>query len=253
MALDRQVLTVSPEETLTPNSDDAGGRRRRFLGPLRRPIIHFQRTLGAGILVILPIGITVLVLKFFFDLLDPVLQPLVDLLPGRSVTGTGMVALIILVYLLGLFAALVVGRRLIGVGHRVMEVIPLVKGIYGTTRMAIEILSKSQNGNGNSDSDEDQQYAGVVLIEYPRAGIMSIGLITSSMLDTNGEEVLSVYIPTTPIPSSGFLVIVPASEVTQTDMSVEDAMRVVISGGIRLDTVFQRAGFQVPGRTRSNQ
>ena len=237
---------------MTPEPHDVGSVvRRNRLGPLRRPVLHFQRTLGAGVLVILPIGITVLVLKFFFDLLDPVLEPLVDLLPGRSVTGTGLVALIVLVYLLGLFAALVVGRRLIGVGHRVMEVIPLVKGIYGTTRMAIEILSKNQNGNG--DLDNGQQYSGVVLIEYPRVGIMSIGLITSSMLDTNGEEVLSVYIPTTPIPSSGFLVIVSASEVTRTDMSVEDAMRVVISGGIRLDEVFKRYGFQVPGRTRSNQ
>jgi len=239
---------------LTPEPHDVHSvARRNRLGPLRRPVLHFQRTLGAGVLVILPIGITVLVLKFFFDLLDPVLEPLVDLLPGRSVTGTGLVALIVLVYLLGLFAALVVGRRLIGVGHRVMEVIPVVKGIYGTTRMAIEILSKNQNGNSNGDLDDGQQYAGVVLIEYPRAGIMSIGLITSSMLDTNGEGVLAVYIPTTPIPSSGFLVIVSASEVTRTEMSVEDAMRVVISGGVRLDTVFKRSGFQVPGRTRSNQ
>ena len=239
---------------MTPEPDDVDSvARRNRLGPLRRPFLHFQRTLGAGVLVILPIGITVLVLKFFFDLLDPVLEPLVDLLPGRSVTGTGLVALIVLIYLLGLFGALVVGRRLIGVGHRVMEVIPVVKGIYGTTRMAIAILSKNQNGNSNGALDAGQQYAGVVLIEYPRAGIMSIGLITSSMLDTNGEEVLSVYIPTTPIPSSGFLAIVSASEVTRTEMSVEDAMRVVISGGIRLDTVFKRSGFQVPGRTRSNQ
>lgn len=238
--------------TPEPHDVDSVVHRNR-LGPLRRPVLHFQRTLGAGVLVILPIGITVLVLKFFFDLLDPVLEPLVGLLPGRSVTGTGLVALIVLVYLLGLFAALVVGRRLIGVGHRVMEVIPVVKGIYGTTRMAIEILSKNQNGNSNGDLDDGQQYAGVVLIEYPRAGIMSIGLITSSMLDTNGEGVLAVYIPTTPIPSSGFLVIVSASEVTRTEMSVEDAMRVVISGGVRLDTVFKRSGFQVPGRTRSNQ
>ena len=239
---------------MTPEPRDVGSAaRRNRLGPLRRPVLHFQRTLGAGVLVILPIGITVLVLKFFFDLLDPVLEPLVELLPGRLVTGTGLVALIVLVYLLGLFAALVVGRRLISLGHRLMEVIPLVKGIYGTTRMAIEILSKNQNGNGGGDVDDGQQYSGVVLIEYPRAGIMSIGLITSSMLDTNGEEVLSVYIPTTPIPSSGFLVIVSASEVTRTDISVEDAMRVVISGGIRLDSVFKRYGFQVPGRTRSNQ
>ena len=247
---------------MAPKSQDtSGGARRRLLGPLRRPLIHFQRTLGAGILVILPIGITVLVLKFFFDLLDPVLQPVVDLLPGPTITGAGMIALIALVYLLGLFAAQVVGRRLIAIGHRVIEVIPVVKGIYGTTRMAIEILSHSNNGspygpNGNDDGDGEMnghQYSGVVLIEYPRPGIRSIGLITSSMLDSDGEEVLSVYIPTTPIPSSGFLVIVPASDVTPTDMSVEDAMRVVISGGIRLDSVFKRIGFQVPGRTRSNQ
>ena len=240
---------------MTPKPEDAGkGARRSFLGPLLRPVIHFQRTMGAGVLVILPIGITVLVLKFFFDLLDPVLEPVVELLPGATITGTGLVALIILVYLLGLFAAQVVGRRLIGFGHKVIELIPVVKGIYGTTRMAIEILSHSHNGveNGNGDTD-DQEYAGVVLIDFPRPGIQSIGLITSSMLDTDGEEVLSVYIPTTPIPSSGFLVIVSASEVTRTDMTVEDAMRVVISGGIWIDSVFRRSGFQVPGKTRSNQ
>ena len=239
---------------MTPDSHDyRGGSRRVGLGPLRRPVNHFQRTLGAGILVILPIGITVLVLKFFFDLLDPVLEPLVELLPGDSVTGTGMAGLIILVYLLGLFAALVVGRRLIGFGHRVMEVIPVVKGIYGTTRMAIEILSKGDNGTGEGEVGDSHQYTGVVLVDFPRIGVKSIGLITSSMLDADGEEILSVYIPTTPIPSSGFLVIVPASDVMRTDIAVEDAMRVVISGGIRLGSVFREAGFQVPGKTRSNQ
>jgi len=241
---------------LTPEPHDTPSDvRRTFLGPLRRPVIHFQRTLGAGILVILPVGITVLILKFFFDLLDPVLEPLVDLLPGDAVTGTGLVGLILLVYILGLFAAQVIGRRLIGFGHQMMEVIPIVKGIYGTTRMAIEILSHSHNGDGNGDGDvnENQQYSGVVLVDFPRDGIKSVGLITSTMLDTDGDEVLSVYIPTTPIPSSGFLVIVAASEVTQTDMSVEEAMRVVISGGIRLDDAFRRSGFQVPGRSRSNQ
>ena len=231
------------------------GVRQKILSSLRRPVIHLQRTIGAGILVILPIGITAVVLKFFFDLLDPVLEPLVNLFPGGSVTGAGLVALIILVYLLGLFAAQVVGRRLIRLAHRVMEVIPVVKGIYGTTRMAIEILSRSHDGNENGDGevDENQQYTGVVLIDYPRIGMKAIGMITSSMLDSDGEEVLSIYIPTTPIPSSGFLVIVPASEVTRTEMSVEDAMRVVISGGIRLDNVFRRSGFQMPGKTRSNQ
>ena len=199
----------------------------------------------------MPIGITVLVLKFFFDILDPVLKPAVDLIPGQSVTGTGMVALIILVYLMGLFAALVVGRRLIGFGHRMMELIPVVKGIYGTTRMAVEILSHSRNGQFHENSEDG--YTDVVLIDFPRPGIKSIGLVTSSMLDTEGDEVLSIYVPTTPIPSSGFLVIAKASEVVRTEMSVEDAMRVVISGGIHLDAVFRSAGFQMPGRPSSNQ
>ena len=134
-----------------------------------------------------------------------------------------------------------------------MEVIPVVKGIYGTTRMAIEVLSHGNNGNSEGELGSGHQYHGVVLVDFPRTGVKSIGLITSSMTDTDGEEVLSIYIPTTPIPSSGFLVIVPASDVTRTDMTTEEAMRVIISGGLRLDDVFEKTGFHVPGRTRSNQ
>ena len=209
----------------------------------RRVLLHFQRTLGAGILVILPIGITMLVLKFFFDLLNPLFEPATDLLPGREVTGLGLAALLILVYLVGLVAAFVLGRRLIALGHRIMEVIPLVKGIYGTTRAAVTMLSNTN----------DHRYSGVVLIDFPRAGIKSIGLITSRMTGTDGEEVLAVYIPTTPIPSSGFLVIVPVSEVTTTDISVEEAMRIVISGGVLSARVFERFGVLSQDRPRSNQ
>ncbi len=215
----------------------------RWLGPLGPVLVHFQRTLVAGVLVMLPIGITILVLKFFFDLLDPLFEPATDLLPGRDVTGLGLAALLLLVYVVGLVAAFVVGRRLIGVGHRVMEVIPLVKGIYSTTRVAVEMLS---NTNG-------RRYSGVVLIDFPRQGIKSIGLITARMTDSNGEEMLSVYIPTTPIPSSGFLVIVPAAEVTTTDMSVEEAMRIVISGGILSARVFEHLGAVSQSNPRSNQ
>ena len=216
--------------------------RQSKAGPFRRVIVHIERTLMAGLLVMLPIGITLLVLKFIFDILDPILEPAMDLLPGPEITGSGLIALIILIYVVGLVAAFVLGRRLIAVGHRIVEFIPVVKGIYGTTRTAVQLLS-----NG------ERRYDGVVLLEFPRPGMRSIGLITSRMVDTEGEEILSVYIPTTPIPSSGFLVIVPASEVTTTDMSVEDAMSVIISGGILSDRVFQRSGVGVPGNPSSNQ
>ncbi|PKB72847.1 MAG: hypothetical protein BZY75_04885 [SAR202 cluster bacterium Io17-Chloro-G7] len=214
-------------------SDQKSARRpRRRLGFLHRPFVHLERTLGAGILIILPIGITALVLKFFFDLLNPILEPITDYLPGRQVSGLGLVALVLLLYLVGLVAAFVVGRKLIGVGHRVMEFIPLVKGIYSTTRAAVGMLSNTN----------DHRYSGVVLIDFPRKGIKSIGLITSRMTDYNGVEMLAIYIPTTPIPSSGFLIIAPVDQVTLTDMSVEEAMRVVISGGVLSGQVFERLG-----------
>ena len=185
----------------------------------------------------LPIGITALVLKFIFDLLTPILQPATDLLPGPDIHGTGLIALLLLIYLVGLVTAFVLGRRLINLAHRAMEVIPFVKGIYSTTRTAVQLLG------GNLDANERDKYTGVVLIEFPRTGIHSIGLVTSRMDNPDGGEFLSIYIPTTPIPSSGFLVIVPDSEVITTDISVEDAMTVVVSGGILTKRVFDRSEF----------
>ena len=151
--------------------------------------------------------------------------------------------MVLLIYVAGLVTSHVVGRWVIDLAHRIMEVIPVVKSIYGTTRSAVEMLSS----NGGS------RYSGVVLIDFPRSGTRAIGLITSRMTGANGEEMLAVYIPTTPIPSSGFLVIVPASEVTPTDLSVEDAMKVVISGGILSKQVFQRCGVVPEEKPRSNQ
>ncbi len=225
------------------SGQESGQRSNRRLSFLYRPFVHLERTLGAGILVILPIGITALVLKFFFDLLDPLLEPLTDFLPGKEVKGLGLAALLVLVYLVGLVAAFVLGRRLIAVGHRIMEFIPLVKGIYGTTRAAVGVLS----------NNNDRQYSGVVLVDFPRQGIKSIGLITCRMTDSNGDEMLAIYIPTTPIPSSGFLIFASASEVTLTEMSVEEAMRVVISGGVLAARVFERYGVVPQSNPRSNR
>ena len=212
------------------------GRRPRPFRLLRRIAGHFQRTIVAGILVMLPIGITILVLKFVFDLLTPILQPVTDLLPGPDIYGTGLIALLALIYIVGLVTAFVLGRRLIDIAHRIMELIPFVKGIYSTTRTAVQLLG------GSLGEEAGNKYTGVVLVEFPRPGIHSIGLITSRINDPEGEELLSIYIPTTPIPSSGFLVIVPTSQVITTDISVEDAMSVVVSGGILMNRVFERAG-----------
>ena len=217
--------------------------QRRRLGPMGSVLVHFQRTLGAGILVMLPIGITILVLKFFFDMLDPILQRPFDFVWDRDIPGLGLAALALLIYLAGLIAAFVLGRRAINLAHRTMEVIPIVKGIYSTTRAAVGMLSNTN----------DHRYSGVVLIDFPRPGIQSIGLITARMTDSEGKETLAIYIPTTPIPSSGFLVIAPVTEVTLTDMSVDEAMRIVISGGVLSPRLLQRIGVVSQDKSRSNQ
>lgn len=195
---------------------------------------HMRRTFAAGILVMLPIGITILVLKFVFELVDGILRGPLALLPGPDLPGEGLAILVIIVYIMGLITAHVVGRRLIGIGHRFLEVIPVVKTIYGTTRTAVELLSTANQGNN--------RYTGVVLVDFPRPGIQSIGLVTSRMLDEDGSEKVAVYIPTTPIPSSGFLLLAPAHELTPTDISVDDALKIVISGGILAGRVFKKCG-----------
>ena len=222
------------------NQDHPRTRRR---GPFRTISGHFQRTFGIGILVSLPIGVTVLVLKFFFDLLDPLLRRAVDQLPGPEIPGLGLVALALLVYIAGLIASQALGRQLIGIGNRLLERIPIVKSIYSTTRTAVDMLSNAG----------DNRYSGVVLIDFPRVGIRSIGLVTSRMVDSKGVEMLTVFIPTTPIPSSGYLVITPANEITPTDMTVEEAMKMIISGGILSADVFQRLGAAPRDKSSSNQ
>lgn len=228
---------------VNPDSGDTPSRRHR-LGPLHGIVVHIERTLGAGILVVLPIGVTALILKFFFELLDPLLQdPVLSRLPGPEIPGLGLLALVVLVYIAGLVTTQVIGRMMVDFGHRVLEVIPVVKSIYGTTRSAVELLSNTNN----------LPYSRVVLVKFPHPGMQSIGLVTSRMLDTDGEGMLAVYIPTTPIPSSGFLVMVKAEDVTPTDMSVEDAMKVIISGGLLAEREFQQLPVFKRDRSSSNQ
>lgn len=189
----------------------------------RRGLRHFEGNLGAGLLVILPLIITIWVIQFLFGLFDPIFQELfLQYLPGPRIPGAGLLVMLALIYLAGWFTTHGLGQRLIDYGHRSLEFLPVIKAIYGPLRSAVQLM-------GNAES---RPYRGVVLVEFPRAGAKSIGLITSQLGNLDGEEVVAVYVPTTPVPSSGFLIVVPAKEVIPTDFTVDDAMKIIISGGI---------------------
>ena len=195
---------------------------------LKRFFLHIRTTLIAGLLAILPIGVTLFVLKFFFELLDPILGPIFDMGNVRIFPGLGVIVLLILLYLVGIITTKILSARIVNLGHKLIERIPVISSIYSTTRSGVEILSGTQGFESR----------GVVLVDFPRPAMKAIGLITAELGVLNGEPMVAVYIPTTPVPSSGFLIVVALSDVTPTDISVDDAMKIIVSGGILANEIF---------------
>ena len=210
-----------------PGSGRQSPRRRRR--PLASALRHLESRLGAGLLVFLPVLVTYFIFNFFYDVLASLLEPFVRWLNIPKTGGfdwtdlVGVAAVLVLIYVVGLLIGWAVAKFLINQVHDLISRIPVVGAVYKTTRVGIDFLSDSQA----------QDYRGVVLIEFPRLGVLSIGLITSNLGKLDGmEDYLSIYVPTTPVPSSGYLVVVASSKVTPTEITVDEAMRIIISGGI---------------------
>ena len=185
-----------------------------------------RTSLGAGILVILPLVVTFVILKFLFDAFDPIIKDLIDeFAPRYAFPGMGIAGLAIIIYLVGLITTHILGRRLIAFGHGIVDLVPVVRGIYRTARQATHVLSTVAEGSAG-------KYSAVVFIEFPGYGLRSIGLVTAKMKDENDATLLAVYCPTSPFPTSGFLCIIPEDRVTYTDLPVEDAMKLIVSAGI---------------------
>ncbi|MCE2404092.1 MAG: DUF502 domain-containing protein [Dehalococcoidia bacterium] len=183
---------------------------------------HFRTRLLGGLLLIVPVGITFLILKAIFDFLDPLLKDFMD----QFITvypGMGIVALVIVVYLAGILATQVVGKRIIDLGINVVDRIPVVSGVYRAARQATDVFSNVA-GNG--------RYSSVVLVEFPGYGLTSVGLVTGKIKDQKGNDLLAVYMPTSPFPTSGFLIILPEDQVTPTDLAVDDAIKMIVTAGV---------------------
>ncbi|MCC7330577.1 MAG: DUF502 domain-containing protein [Gammaproteobacteria bacterium] len=191
----------------------------------------FQRYLVAGLLVWVPAGITFLILKLVVDLMDQTLLLLPEhyrpeYLLGFRIPGLGIVLTVLVVFLTGMLAANLVGRRLLRVWDATVQRIPLVRSIYGGAKSFTEVIL----------GDTGQSFKQVVLIEYPRKGLYSIGFLTATELAEvqarTSEDVVCVFVPTTPNPTSGFILLVPRQDVVYLDMDVEAAVKMVVSLGV---------------------
>ena len=191
-----------------------------------------RRYFLAGILVTSPILITVYVTWLIITFID---SQVAGMLPEsldftkklpHQIPGLGLIISIIVITFIGAITPGFIGRTLLKVGERILDNTPVVRSIYGAIKQIMETVMST-----NSDSFRD-----VVLLEYPRKGIWVIGFVTGETkgeVQTLNEEILiNVFIPTTPNPTSGFLLFVPKKDLIYMKMKVEDAVKMVISGGI---------------------
>ena len=194
-----------------------------------------KRYLVTGILVVGPLGITIYLLVKGFLILDNILSPLISaiiryilpfsFLEKHPIPGVGLVALLVILILVGFAARNVFGQWVIIRIQRTFNQIPLVNRVYKAVQQISEAVF----------SGRQEVFKNAVLIEYPRKGVYSIAIMTA---DTGGvvqealpEDTLSVFLPTTPNPTSGFLLFVPKKDIIELDISVEEALKLIISGG----------------------
>ena len=191
----------------------------------------------SGLLTLLPIWLTWVVFKFVFGLLSDLSKPAIGpllaeiarehpqlgwLADAWALTAIGVVATVLLVLAVGWFARRVAGQRALEWFDAAIRRVPLAKTVYGSARQLLDLMSSPPDGSGQR----------VVLVPFPHAGTKTVGFVTRTLRDdATGRELASVFVPTTPNPTGGYLLVVPTEDLIPTDWTVDQAMTFIISGG----------------------
>ncbi len=196
----------------------------KFASALRK---HFV----SGLLVTVPLIITYLVLRLLFDTIDGFLNPAVYKLLGYYIPGLGVLVTLLLVLLTGIVAANFIGVRLFQIGDRILARMPLVRIIYTAAKQLVHSLL----------APSARAFSEVVLVEYPRKGLYAFGFLSHKArlrMDNADQDMALVFIPSTPTPFSGMVVLVPKSEVYPLAIGVEEAIKILVSGGVVAPELF---------------
>lgn len=194
-------------------------------------VTALRRYLAAGLLVWVPLGITLLIIKFLVDLMDQTLVLLPQALRpdtwlGVRIPGFGILLTAAIVLVTGIVVTNLLGRQLVRLGEAVLSRIPLVRTIYTSAKKITETIF---SGTGKS-------FRKVVMVEYPRRGMWTLAFLTGDApgeAETHtGEEMVNVFIPTTPNPTSGFVFIVPRKDIVELAMSTDEGLRMILSAGV---------------------
>ena len=186
---------------------------------------HLKGRFITGLFVVVPIGITIFILKFLFNFADGILGSYLDsiltvLFDKQSyIPGLGMLTGLVVIYLSGLLATNVIGTRIIRWGDALLARIPVVNSIYSSSKQLTQVFKEGKSS-----------YRKAVFVEWPRTGVRAVGFVTAEV-ERDGEKLVVVYVPTMPNPTSGFALFFPESQVYDSGMTVEEAVKFVVSGG----------------------
>ena len=186
----------------------------------------FRLIFGRGLVIIVPLVATVWVLNILFTAIDGIISPLFDHLLGQHIPGLGFISMIILIIVIGVLSRNLIGRAVFKYFERFIFSLPLARTIYSSARDLINAFQPG--GKGRS-------FRQVVLVEYPRKGLLTIGFVTNEIIIHDGnptEDMVSVYILNPPNPTSGAMILVSRNDIRVLDMGVEEGLKFVLSGGI---------------------
>lgn len=184
---------------------------------------HLKTHIFRGLLAVIPIGLCYLVIRFFYLTIDTRITKLIDRWLGFRIPGLGILLVLVALYLLGLAASNWAGRKAFGLVDLVTTRIPLIKTVYTLGKQLADALALPEKG----------AFKRVVMVEHFRPGVWSVGFVTATLKDRDsGDDMVRVFIPTAPNPTSGFVVMLRASQMKEVDWSVAEAMNSIISGGM---------------------
>ncbi len=180
-----------------------------------------RRYFITGTLVSIPLGVTIFILVWIFLTVDDLLEPLIIHIWGHDIPGIGFGVTVVLIFLVGVIASNLLGKRLIRYGESLLSRVPIFKQLYSTIKHIVDSFS----------APDKSSFLQVVLVEFPRKGMRAIGFVTNESTDKSGQKLLNVLIPNSPNPMSGFLQIVKEEDVVRTKVSVDQALQMIVSAG----------------------
>lgn len=193
---------------------------KRLWGSLRT---SFFRGLG----VIIPLILTYWVLQAFLNAVDGILSPILEDLLGRQIPGLGLLSMLVIILLVGLLTRNIAGRLFFAWFESVLRSIPFVRAVYTAIKDLVGAFTLG---------DKSKTFRHVVMVEYPRRGVYAIGFVTNEMsvdrTDGTRSDLVNIYVPNPPNPTSGQLVLVPKEDAVPLAMSIEEGLKLSLSGGI---------------------